>query len=50
MNNFLEAIAKMPLPRVFILTLLVLLMLTVMEHLPWAQSVVEHIFNMEVVR
>ena len=47
MNNFLEALAKIPLPRLFVITLLVLLMLTVMEQLPWAQAVVEHLLNME---
>ena len=47
MNNFLEALAKIPLPRLFVTTLLVLIMLTVMEQLHWAQSVVEHLLNME---
>ncbi len=45
--NFLEALAKIPLPRLFITTLLVLLVLVVVEQLPWAQSVVEHLLNME---
>ena len=45
--KFQEALAKIPLPRLFVITLLVLLMLTVMEQLPWAQAVVEHLLNME---
>ncbi len=45
--NFFEALAKIPLPRLFVTTLLVVLVLTVMEQLQWAQSVVEHLLNME---
>ena len=46
MNNFLEALSKIPLLRLFVPTLLVLIMLTVMEQLHWAQSVVEPLLNM----
>ncbi len=45
--KFLEALAKIPLPRLFVTALLVLLVLVVVEQLPFAQSVVEHLLNME---
>ncbi len=45
--NFLEALAKITLPRLFVTTLLVLLVLIVVEQLPWVQSVVEHLLNLE---
>ncbi len=45
--NFLEAIAKIPLPRLVVTTLLAVFVLIVAEQLPWAQSVVEHLLNME---
>ena len=46
--NFLEALAKIPLPRVIIITLLAMLAFVVVEQLPWAQSFFEHWSNMEV--
>ncbi len=45
--SFLEALAKIPLPRIIVITLLALLVFVVAEQLPWAQSVVEHLLNME---
>ncbi len=45
--NFLEALAKIPLPRITVIALLALLVLVLVEQLPWAQSVVEHLLNME---
>ena len=47
MNNFLEALAKIPLPRIIVITLLALFVLVVVEQLPWAQSFIEHWSNME---
>ncbi len=45
--NFLEALAKISLIRIIVITLLVLLALVVVEQIQWAQSVVEHLLNME---
>lgn len=45
--NFLEYLAKIPLPRLVITILLAVFVLVVLESLPWAQSVVEHLLNME---
>ena len=50
MKNLLEQLAKIPLPRLIVGTLLALLALVVMESLPWAQSVIEHLLNMEVAQ
>lgn len=47
MKALLEQIAKIPLPRLIVGTLLALLALAAMENMPWAQSVVEHLLNME---
>ncbi len=47
MENFWETLAKIPLPRIIVITLLALLALVALEHLPWAQSAVEHLLNME---
>ncbi len=45
--NFLEQLAKIPLPRLIVSTLLLLLVLAAVEQMPWIQSVAEHVFNME---
>lgn len=45
--KFLDYLAKVPLPRLMIGVLLGLLVLTMIEQLPWAQSVIEHVLNME---
>ncbi len=45
--NFLEAIKGIPLPRIIVITLLALLVLVVVEQLPWAQGFLEHWSNME---
>ncbi len=43
----LETLAKIPLPRIIVITLLALLVFVVVEQLPWAQSFFEHLINME---
>ncbi len=45
--NFLEALAKIPMRRTIVITILALLVLVVVEQLPWAQSFFEHWSNME---
>ena len=50
MNNFLEALAKIPLPRIIVIILLALLALVVVEQLPWAQSFLEHWSNMGALK
>ncbi len=47
MMEIVERIAKIPLPRIIVITLLALLVLVVVEQLPWAQSFLEHWSNME---
>ncbi len=48
--NFLEALAKIPLPRIIVITLLALLVLIVIEQLEWAQGFIEHWSNMEALK
>ncbi len=48
--KFLEAIAKTPLARTIVITLLALFALAVIEQLPWSQSWIEHWSNMEALR
>ncbi len=48
--NFLEAFAKIPLPRIIVITLLTLFALIVIEQLPWAQGFIEHWSNMEALK
>jgi len=47
MMKFLEQLAKIPLPRLVVTTLLILLVLVMIENLPWTQSVVEQLLNIE---
>jgi putative effector of murein hydrolase LrgA (UPF0299 family) len=47
MKILFEEIAKIPLPRLVVGTLLLLLFLAAMQQLTWAHSVVEHLLNME---
>ena len=47
--KLLETLTKMPLPRLTISTLLLIAFLFAMEQFEWAQSVVEHLINMEGV-
>ncbi len=48
--KFLEALAKIPLPRTIVITLLALFALAVIEQLPWSQSWIEHWSNMEAAK
>ena len=48
--KFQEALAKIPLPRIIIITLLAMLAFVVVEQLPWAQSFFEHLINMEALK
>ncbi len=47
MNNFLESIKNIPLPRIIVIIVLALIAFAVVEQLPWAQSFIEHWSNME---
>ncbi len=47
MTAFFAQLAKIPLPRVIVLTLLALLAFAVVEQLPWTQGFIEHWSNME---
>lgn len=44
--KILEALAKIPLPRLMLGTATLIVALIALENLPWAQSVVEHLLNM----
>ncbi len=48
--KFLETLAKIPLPRIIVITLLALLVFVVVQQLPWAQSFIEHWSNMETLK
>ncbi len=48
--NFLEAIAKIPLPRWIIGTALMLVIGFAVEQWEWWQSVGEHLLNMEALK
>ncbi len=48
--NFLEALTKIPLPRLIIGTALLLVIGFAVEQWEWWQSVVEHLLNMEALK
>ncbi len=48
--KFLEALAKIPMRRTIVITLLALLAFAAFEHFPWAQSWIEHWSNMEALK
>ena len=45
--KILEWLAKIPLPRLALGTLLAILLLAAVEQMPFTQSVIEHLLNME---
>ena len=45
--KYLEAIAKIPLPRLILFVLTLIVFLVAMENLPWAQKVAEYLLGME---
>ena len=48
--KYLEAIAKIPLPRLILFVLTLIVFLVAMENLPWAQKVAEYLLGMETAR
>ena len=48
--KYLEAIAKIPLPRLILFVLTLIVFLVAMENLPWAQKIAEHLLGMEFTR
>ena len=47
--KFLEALAKIPLPKIIIASLLAIIAGFALEQMSWVQTVVEHLLNMEGV-
>ena len=45
--TIIEALTKIPLPRVMLGTATLIVFLIALENLPWAQSVIEHLLNIE---
>ncbi len=45
--NWLEALKTIPLPRLMLGAATLIVFLVAIENLPWAQSVIEHLLNME---
>ena len=48
--KYLEAIAKIPLPRLILFVLTLIVFLVAMENLPWAQTVAEYLLGMDAAR
>ena len=48
--KYLEAIAKIPLPRLILFVLTLIVFLVAMENLPWAQKVAEYLLGMDAAR